>query len=56
MVERGKKRAAPRHDLFIHRFDVVVVVTVETKRPGPQVEGFPRKRYDTLPEVNLRPQ
>ncbi len=39
----GEKRGAPSHDLFIHRFDVVVV-TVETKRPGSQVEGFPRKR------------
>ncbi len=52
MVERGKKRGAPSHDLFIHRF----VVVVASKRPGPQVEGFPRKRYDTLPEVNLRPR
>ncbi len=29
----GKKCGAPSHDLFIHRFDVVVAV--ETKRPGP---------------------
>ncbi len=55
MLERGKKRAAPSHDLFIHRFEVVVV-PVEPTRPGPHVEGFPRKRYDTLPEVNPRPQ
>ncbi len=46
---KGKKRGAPSHDLFIHRFDVVVVA-VGTKRLGPQEKGFPRKRYDTLPK------
>ncbi len=51
MVEQGKKRGAPSHDLFIHRFDVVVVVdTVETKRLGSQEKDFPSKRYDALPK------
>ncbi len=43
----GKKRGAPSHDLFIHRFDVVAV---ETKRLGSQEKDFPSKRYDALPK------